>query len=81
MANTPTLEERVSHIEQGLAELRSRLDRMPAENGSAAEDATNVHGNPRLEGAGMFRDDPLFDDWQRAIADYRREVDSDPDAP
>jgi predicted RNase H-like HicB family nuclease len=31
------------------------------------------------EFAGMFKDDPLFDDWQKAIADYRREVENDPD--
>ena len=29
----------------------------------------------------MFRDDPLFDQWQRAIAEYRREVDGIADAP
>ncbi len=37
--------------------------------------------NPWLEGVGMFRDDPLFDDWQRAIADYRREANHMADAP
>jgi hypothetical protein len=37
--------------------------------------------NPWLAGADMFRDDPLFDDWQRAMAEYRREVDGIPDAP
>jgi hypothetical protein len=37
--------------------------------------------NPWLEGAGMFRDDPLCDDWQRAIADYRREANQIVDAP
>jgi len=26
--------------------------------------------------AGMFKDDPLFDEWQKAIGEYRREVDS-----
>ena len=31
------------------------------------------------EFAGMFKDDPLFDDWQKAIAEYRRQVDNDPD--
>jgi hypothetical protein len=25
------------------------------------------------------RNDPLFDDWQKAIAEYRRQVDKDPD--
>jgi hypothetical protein len=39
------------------------------------------HANPWLAGAGMFRDDPLFDEWQRAIAEYRRELDSIADGP
>jgi hypothetical protein len=25
----------------------------------------------------MFRDEPLFYEWQEAIADYRRKVDAD----
>jgi len=37
--------------------------------------------NPWLAGAGMFRDDPLFDDWQQAIADYRRNANELSDAP
>ena len=37
--------------------------------------------NPWLEGAGMFRDDPFFDDWQQAITDYRREANQAADAP
>jgi len=37
--------------------------------------------NPWLDMAGIFLDDPLFDEWQRAIADYRREVNKSPDAP
>jgi hypothetical protein len=28
--------------------------------------------------AGMFKDDPLFDSWQKSIAKYRREVEADP---
>jgi predicted RNase H-like HicB family nuclease len=31
--------------------------------------------------AGMFKDHPLFDDWQQAIADYRRQVDEEEEAP
>jgi len=27
----------------------------------------------------MFRDDPLFDEWQEAIAEYRHNVDEDED--
>jgi predicted RNase H-like HicB family nuclease len=32
--------------------------------------------NPWLERAGLFRDDPHWDEFQEAIADYRREVDA-----
>ena len=37
--------------------------------------------NPWIQCAGMFKDDPYFEDWQRAIAEYRRQVDEDPDRP
>jgi hypothetical protein len=37
--------------------------------------------NPWLAGFGMFRDDPLFDEWQQAIAEYRREANQRADAP
>jgi predicted RNase H-like HicB family nuclease len=37
--------------------------------------------NPWVQAAGMFQDDPLFDQWQTAIAEYRREIDQDSDAP
>ena len=37
--------------------------------------------NPWRNMAGMFQDDPLFDDWQQAIADYRQQVEEDPDIP
>lgn len=33
---------------------------------------------PRPTGAGIFKDDALFDEWQQAIAEYRREIDEDP---
>ncbi len=36
---------------------------------------------PWNEGAGMFQDDPLFDEWQRAVADYRREANGAEDTP
>jgi hypothetical protein len=37
--------------------------------------------NPWLAGAGMFQDDPWFDEWQEEIARRRRELDADPDVP
>jgi len=31
--------------------------------------------------AGMFENDPFFDEWQQAIAERRREMEDDPDVP
>jgi predicted RNase H-like HicB family nuclease len=36
--------------------------------------------NPLVQLEGVYKDDPLFDEWQTAIAEYRRQVDLDPDA-
>src|SRR5688572_19654438 len=35
--------------------------------------------NPWKKMAGVFQDDPYFDEWQNAIKEYRRQVDADPD--
>jgi hypothetical protein len=70
--------------DEALARLREAIEQrmkggavlVPLEVATAAE-----YPNPWVQGAGMFRDDPLFDQWQAAIAEYRREVEEDPDAP
>ncbi len=33
--------------------------------------------NPWVRYAGMFKDNPLFDEWQEAIAEYRRQRDAE----
>ena len=33
--------------------------------------------NPWLKAEGVYRGDPLFDEWQKAIEEYRRQVDED----
>jgi predicted RNase H-like HicB family nuclease len=35
--------------------------------------------NPWLKMEGVFKDDPMFEEWQQAIAEYRRERDAEPD--
>ncbi len=35
--------------------------------------------NPWVEFAGMFKDDPMIDEWKKGIADYREKVQADPD--
>jgi len=49
----------------------------PSRNHLGPEVGSQLH--PLAEFAGMFKDDPMFEDWQRAIAEYRRKVDNDPD--
>ncbi len=36
--------------------------------------------HPWLPAIGIFEDDPVFDEWQQAIQDYRRSMDEDPQA-
>ncbi|MGO9470656.1 MAG: hypothetical protein ACLQIB_38505 [Isosphaeraceae bacterium] len=35
----------------------------------------------RHPGAGIYRDEPLFDQWRAAIDAYRQEIENDPDIP
>ncbi len=37
--------------------------------------------SPWVECAGMFKDDPYFDEWQQAIAENRRKIDENPEIP
>ena len=30
-------------------------------------------------GGGMYKDDPLYDDWRQAVEEYRQQVEDDPD--
>ena len=65
---------------QKLSDLvRQRLD-----NGAevtALDVPTADAPNPWVEFAGMFKDDPYFDEWQAAIAENRRKADEDMDLP
>ena len=67
--------------EAALQEMKRRIEDRVA-NGAriAALDLPDVHGLS-TGGPGMFHDNPLFDAWQQAIADYRRSVDDGPDGP
>ena len=63
-----------------LAKMKERIEERLSQGARIEELDLSHTTNPWLEGAGMFRDDPLFDDWQRAIADYRREANETADA-
>jgi len=66
--------------EEALARLRQAIDQRMAEGSVLVPlEIDTTEENPWIAVAGMFRDDPLFDDWQEAIAEYRRKVDEDED--
>lgn len=61
--------------EAALDEIRKGIVARVARGGRIEVLDLPADSNPWHEGFGMFRDDPLFDDWQQAISDNRRIVD------
>jgi hypothetical protein len=69
--------------EEVLAKLREQLQARLRDGAEVVtlEVAERLTGNPWVEFAGMFQDDPYFEEWQQAIADRRRKIDEDPEIP
>ena len=67
--------------EAALAKMRELIDARLAQGARIALIDVPSGTNAWLDMAGIFHDDPLFDEWQQAIAEYRRKIDEDPDAP
>ncbi len=68
--------------DQALAGLRAEIERRIA----AGAILTNLEvgptaGNPWIACAGSLENDPTYDEWQREIAAYRREIDESPEGP
>lgn len=67
--------------DEAVRRLQERIATRLAQGGQVVEIDVPAAGNPWLRLAGMFKDDPLFDEWQQAIAERRREIDADPEIP
>jgi predicted RNase H-like HicB family nuclease len=69
--------------EEVLAKLREQLQaRLRAGAEVLSLDVTEqAAANPWVEFAGMFKDDPYFEEWQQAIAENRRKIEEDPEIP
>jgi len=66
--------------EEALARLREAIDHRMVEGSVLVPlEINTTEENPWDAVAGMFRDDPLFDEWQEAIAENRRKVDEHED--
>jgi len=67
--------------EEALRKFQELLAARLASGAEIVSLAVPVQEHPLDRFAGMFRDDPYYDDWQRAIAEYRRQADQDPSGP
>jgi predicted RNase H-like HicB family nuclease len=69
---------RGSTREEALAKVRKKIEARLQKGTElvALEIASERH--PWLPFAGMFRDDPWIEDWVKSMAEYRRQVDDDP---
>jgi hypothetical protein len=66
--------------EEALARLREAIDHRMGEGSVIVPlELDTTEENPWTAVAGMYRDEPLFDEWQEAIAEYRRTVDDEQD--
>ena len=65
--------------EEALAKLRAKIQTRLQNGTELVGLEMDPQPHPLAEFAGMFKDDPLYDGWQKAIAEYRRQVDNDPD--
>jgi hypothetical protein len=67
--------------EEALRELRRVLATRLSAGAEIALIEVSAAEHPLAQYAGMFKDNPLFDDWQRAIAEYRRQMDGEQEIP
>jgi predicted RNase H-like HicB family nuclease len=70
-AEGATREEALLHVQEAL---QTRLS-----EGAEIAPLEVPLQHPLARFAGMFKDNPLFDEWQQAIADYRQQVEDDPE--
>lgn len=64
--------------EEALAKLLAKIQTRLKNGSELVGLEVGPQPHPLAQFAGMFKDDPYFDDWQKAIAEYRRQVDNDP---
>jgi predicted RNase H-like HicB family nuclease len=73
-AEAPTREQALEALKQ---RIETRLEK--AEILSVEIQPTSIPENPWMKFAGIFKDDPQFDEFQQCIQDYRQEIDAHTD--
>ncbi len=74
VAEGPTREAALAKLKELVqARLRKGAEIVPLDLGQES--------HPFAEFVGMFKDDPLIEDWKKDMAEYRRKIDEQPDLP
>jgi len=68
-----------STVEEAVGLLKSQVEARLASGARVVEIDVSGGEHPLAPFAGMFRDNPLFGEWQEEIVEYRRQIDEDPD--
>lgn len=60
-----------------LAKLKADVDARLTSGAEVVPMEVGAPENPWLKMAGMYKDDPMFDEWKQAMAEYRDQVEKD----
>src|SRR5947209_5403171 len=64
---------------EALAKLRAKIEARLKNGTELVGLEVGAPADPWMEFAGMFKDDPWIDDWVQSMAEYRQQVEDDPD--
>ena len=64
--------------EEALARLQAKIQNRLKNGTEIVGLDVGPQPHPWMEFAGMFRDDPWMDDWVQSMAEYRQQVEDDP---
>ena len=65
--------------EEALAKLRTKIESRLKKGTELVALEIGAPPHPWMQFACMFKDDRWMDDWEKYMAEYRREVEDDPD--
>ena len=65
--------------EKALAKLRERIQARLSKGAELVSLEVGPESHPWVEFAGMFKDDPQIEEWVQSMAEYRQQVEDDPD--
>ena len=64
--------------EEALAKLRAKIQTRLKKGAEIVGLEIGPPPHPWMKYAGMFKDDPWIEDWEKSMAEYRQQVEDDP---